>query len=280
MRTVICGTALLIAIAVGCGGPDENRRPNVQTISLERPATATPAAERADDTATAPTKYAPYADVVWPTPTVPGWMRRLEAGQEPGQGSRTGSRRVDLSGAGEAKSKLLDLQVADSYEATAYRRDDWGDWTDDDHDCQNTRAEVLQDESRITVTFRSEAGCTVDSGEWIGPWSGQRFTEARDLDVDHHVPLANAHRSGAANWPTDKKRAYANDRSIPGALNATMNTLNRQKGARGPDEWRPPDRASWCRCATGSIEVKTAWELTITARELRSLTEMLGTCGS
>lgn len=275
MRTITLGAALLIAVSMACSEPRPTEVQPAQNVPLEQIATATPDGGSGPEERPPPTMYAPYGDTVWPTPTIPGWMSQLGP-----PGTATGARRTDLSRAGEAKTKLLSLEIADSYEATPYQRSEWGDWTDADGDCQDTRSEVLQEESRITVTFRSEANCRVDTGEWIGPWSGQRFTQAGDLDVDHHVPLANAHRSGAADWPGEMKRAFANDRSIPGALNATMNTLNRQKGARGPDEWRPPDRASWCRYATDWIEVKSAWQLTITARELRALTDMLGTCGS
>ncbi len=265
MRTLIITTALAVAVAAGCQGHPAPTATTVRTAT-EQTATAPAAESRGERGTTLPTKYAPYADVVWPTPTAPAWMEQL-GGPSTGQGGPGGPvRRTGLSGAGETKEKLLSLEIAYSYDATPYDRSEWGEWIDVDGDCQDTRAEVLQEESRIGVTFRSTVHCRVDAGEWIGPWSGQRFTLAVDLDVDHHVPLANAHRSGAAGWPAAKKRAYANDRRIAGALNATMNTLNRQKGAKGPEEWRPPDRASWCRYATDWIEVKSAWELS-TRRE-------------
>ena len=280
MRQIAIAAAILVAtLAIGCGTETQPLDPEIRTVKTTP--TAVPAYEepRSNELAGAegPTRYAPYADVVWPTPTRPAWLDNLNA--TGGTTDGAGPRRTDLSGAGSATATLLRLEVANAYEAKPYDRDQWGSWTDDDGDCQNTRAEVLQMESAVSVTFRSDAQCTVDTGEWIDPWTGQRFTEASDLDIDHHVPLANAHRSGGAEWREDRKRKFANDMSLPDSLNATLNTLNRQKGARGPEEWRPPDPATWCDYATRWVEVKNRWDLSITPRELRALTEMLGTCG-
>src|SRR5262245_31833318 len=73
-----------------------------------------------------------------------------------------------------------------------YERNLFGDWDDVDHDCQNTRAEVLIVESQVPVTFTTHASCTVATGQWVDPWSGVVTTVASALDVDHTVPLANA----------------------------------------------------------------------------------------
>ena len=45
-----------------------------------------------------------------------------------------------------------------------YDRDDWNHWTDADRDCQNTRHEVLIEESLVEVTFKSADGCQVATG--------------------------------------------------------------------------------------------------------------------
>ena len=112
-----------------------------------------------------------------------------------------------------------------------------------------------------------------------GPWSGEIFNEAGDVDIDHHVPLGHAHESGGWRWDDDRKRAFANDLTQPASLQVTKASLNRQKGKQPPDEWRPDDRRGWCGYAADWIVVKSRWDLTVTEAESTSLREMLETCG-
>ena len=50
-----------------------------------------------------------------------------------------------------------------------YNRTHWGDWKDADDDCQDTRHEVLIDESTTQVTFKTSRECRVASGTWTAP---------------------------------------------------------------------------------------------------------------
>ena len=159
-----------------------------------------------------------------------------------------------------------------------YDRDDWRHWTDEDGDCQDARQEVLITESEVPVTYEDSKQCRVESGRWTGLYSGNGFVDPGDLDVDHMVPLANAHRSGAWSWSRDKKRRYANDLSYEGHLIAVKASENRSKGSKGPEEWKPSDTGYWCQYAIDWITIKSAWELTATDAEVAALAEMLRTC--
>ena len=53
---------------------------------------------------------------------------------------------------------------------------------------------------------------------------------------------------------------------------------NRGKGARGPEEWAPPDNDLWCQYALDWVEIKEKWELTMTPVESEIVMDMLGTC--
>jgi len=175
-------------------------------------------------------------------------------------------------------NRLERLVVSRHLQGVAYDRGEWRHWIDADRDCQDARAEVLIAESLAPVTFRANSSCTVHSGLWIGPWGGERHTLAGDLDIDHHVPLFNAHLSGGARWSAREKRTYANDLSLASALQATQKSLNRSKGGRGPEAWRPPLRASWCVYAQDWVDVKYKYSLTVTAPEKAALQDMLSTC--
>ena len=156
-----------------------------------------------------------------------------------------------------------------------YDRGDWRHWTDADGDCQDTRAEVLIAESRSPATLD---GCRVTSGRWWGVYTAATFTSSSEVDVDHLVPLANAHRSGGWAWDAARKEAYANDLNDPDHLIAVSASANRSKGDKGPEEWRPPERSYWCEYAMDWARIKDTWDLAVTAAELAALTDMLSDC--
>ncbi len=78
-----------------------------------------------------------------------------------------------------------------------YDRDDWPHWIDVDRDCQDTRSELLIATSKVPVKFKKLKSCVVQQGKWYGVYTGETFTEASDVDIEHIVPLAHAHRHGA-----------------------------------------------------------------------------------
>ena len=159
-----------------------------------------------------------------------------------------------------------------------YDRNDWKQWTDADRDCQDARNEVLIAESRTAVTYRTDRKCRVAAGEWLAPYTNTIVTDPGRLDVDHMVPLGNAHDSGAWQWSANQRERYANYLEDPQHLIAVTASANRSKGARGPDQWKPEDRTYWCQYATDWITIKSTWELTVTQQEHTSLAQMLNTC--
>jgi hypothetical protein len=174
---------------------------------------------------------------------------------------------------------LVALTIAPVSHTGTYSRSLFGSgWIDADHDCQNTRAEVLIDESSAAPSFTSPRRCTVLAGRWVDPWSGVVTTVAHDFDVDHTVPLANAWRSGAWAWTPARRLAYANDLADQDHLVAILASENRSKGDDGPEGWRPPDRRSWCRYALDWDRIKVKWHLTATPEEWSALQKTAATC--
>ena len=158
-----------------------------------------------------------------------------------------------------------------------YDRGDWRHWVDADGDCQDARQEVLVAESLDQVTFETDRECRVETGRWYGAFDGHDLGNPGYLDVDHMVPLHNAHLSGAWAWNSSKKEVYANHLEDLDHLIAVASRANRSKGARGPEEWKPRVEGYWCQYATDWTEIKERWYLTMTELEADAVVEMLGT---
>ena len=135
-------------------------------------------------------------------------------------------------------------------------------------------------ESRTEPDFRTDRKCRVTSGEWLAPYTGTVVTDPGKLDIDHMVPLGNAHASGASNWSASQRERYANYLDDLQHLIAVTASANSSKGARGPEEWKPEDRSYWCQYAVDWITIKDDWGLTVTQREHDALVIMLNTCAS
>jgi hypothetical protein len=112
----------------------------------------------------------------------------------------------------------------------------------------------------------------------VSPYDGATWINATDVDIDHMVPLKNAHESGGWAWDTATRRAYANDLTDHDHLLAVTDNVNQSKGDRAPDEWKPPLVSDWCTYATDWIAIKVHWHLTATQAEYDALQGMLATC--
>lgn len=153
-----------------------------------------------------------------------------------------------------------------------YDRDLYGSgWADSNGDCQDTRQEVLVDRGkRIGLTTNT---CRVTQGVWVGPYTGKRYTDPSDLHIDHVVPLAEAHRSGARSWSSSKRRRFANDMYN---LWAVDKGENMSKGAREPHNWLP--EKNQCDYILRWIKVKNEWGLSFDRREESFLLDRVDAC--
>ena len=159
-----------------------------------------------------------------------------------------------------------------SYDRSLYRH-----WVDADGDCLDTRQEVLVAESQIPAEL-DERGCRVISGRWFDPYTGRKFTNPQLLDIDHLVPLAEAHRSGADKWDSERREAFANDLSNPESLIAVSAKANRSKGDRDPAKWLPPNEQFRCEYIASWVKVKNRWALTTDGLELSTILRIQKSC--
>jgi hypothetical protein len=176
-----------------------------------------------------------------------------------------------------ARTELEALVVADpDPQRPPYERDqyDTDGWADVDGDCLNTRHELLVAYSLDEPVLD---GCRVISGRWVDPYTGDTLTTADAATIDHLVPLAEAHRSGAWRWDNATKNAFANDET-PGMLLVVAGEVNQSKADKSPDQWLPPDPVAHCQYAVDWISTKARYDLTITGAESGALVRALDTC--
>ncbi|TVZ90504.1 HNH endonuclease family protein [Streptomyces sp. BK340] len=173
------------------------------------------------------------------------------------------------------RDALAALTVQDE-SRSGYSRDKFKHWTDADKDGCNTRAEVLLSEAVNAPEVGP--GCTLTGGSWYSPYDDQYFDNARKLDVDHLVPLAEAWDSGASAWTAKQRELYANDLDDERALIAVSAASNRSKADQDPSTWLPPYAGYRCTYLTNWVADKTRYQLTIDPGEQTALAEGLARC--
>lgn len=119
-----------------------------------------------------------------------------------------------------------------SFAGQPYDRSSFGSWIDSDHDCINTRSEILaRDAVRGTVRI---AHCRVVAGTWVDPYTGVRLNVPARVQIDHVYPLAEAWRNGADQWTQRRRIAFAND---PLNTMALAGPVNGRKSDQDMNEW-------------------------------------------
>ena len=180
--------------------------------------------------------------------------------------------------------KLADLRVRPAGTMDGYSRELFPHWSDareygwtlpagtpDPGSCDARDAALIRD-GRDEVVGEY---CTVSSGEWFDPYTGNTYCQPSDIDVDHVVPLANAWRSGAASWTTAKRERFAN---VPLDVLSVEDNANASKGDKGPEAWKPPRAAYHCVYSKKWINIKHYWALSVTRAEKSALKQMLSIC--
>ncbi len=198
-------------------------------------------------------------------------------GDDPTPDATSTTTSTSTTAPGAAAAAVDRLVVATPTGVPDYRRDRFGEgWDYDPASGCNTRERVLIEESLVPPTVDDR--CRSSGGRWRSVYDGVVTTDPADLQVDHLVPLADAWRSGAHAWTDERRLAFANDLDDPGALVAVTGSSNASKSDSSPDEWLPPDRASWCAYATDWVDAKVRWQLTATPAEKATLVQVLGGC--
>jgi len=181
---------------------------------------------------------------------------------------------------------LNEITVTKEIKGNDYkRRSHFGDWIDADNDSQNTRQEVLANESLMPVTWSND-GKKVLSGLWYDPFTDKTFTHPNRqtgskyaiLQIDHIVPLKEAWQSGAKKWTKQQRINYSNDMTNNGHLIAVHGGTNGSKGYKDPAEWMPPNKDFHCGYALTWTAIKVEWQLTMDQTEFDTIKAILSGC--
>lgn len=149
-----------------------------------------------------------------------------------------------------------------------YDRKDWSYGKDDNSNCLDTRHEVLKKMSVVPVEYREHKKCFVIKGKWHDFYYPEVITEPKEIEIDHIVSLKEAHDSGGANWPKDKKRKFANDFEN---LVVTSYATNSKKGSKNIGDWNPFNLAYSCRYYERFIKIKKKYDLKISEKQLKGI---------
>lgn len=151
---------------------------------------------------------------------------------------------------------------------------DW-DWTDLDRipalDRPGPQCDGRQETVKAYTTNQVRTTtCYVLQGDvydwYTGTTTKGALTSA--YDADHVVALADAWDSGAWAWTRAKRTAFAND---PRGIVLTQATTNRGKGARGPDQWTPANKARACAYVNRYALIKRTWRLRLDRAERQAI---------
>ena len=113
-------------------------------------------------------------------------------------------------------------------------------------------------------------------GKIYGPHTGQCFATARETDIEHIVPLSEAHDSGLCAVSAATKARFA--RVVLNLMLASPRVNRYEKGAKDTAEWQPRRNACWF--VNRTLEVRQEYGLNIDRREAVSSERTLAACAS
>ncbi|HEU0190428.1 MAG TPA: HNH endonuclease family protein [Mycobacterium sp.] len=157
-------------------------------------------------------------------------------------------------------------------------------WSDDvdvefGHNGCDTRDDVLRRD--LTDVQLRRRTCLVQRGILHDPYTGKTIDFVRGpesseaVQIDHVVALADAWYKGARAWDDARRRDFAND---PRNLLAVDGQANFDKAFRDAAGWLPPSEAYRCAFVARQIEVKTVYQLWVSANEKAAMRRVLQGC--
>lgn len=181
----------------------------------------------------------------------------------------------------DTSTSLLNFEYQESTEQTieAYDRiHHFGGWVKNKKsgDCFNTRNKVLVRENIGTIELKEDNKCSVATGEWIDPYSGNKMTDAmNEIQIDHMVPLREAYISGGYKWTFKERCLYGNYLGYKNHLIAASGEENNEKSAKTPEDYMPSNKAYHCEYLKDWLKIKTFWGLSLVSEEVDAIKRLI-----
>ena len=185
----------------------------------------------------------------------------------------------------EIEIMLESLEIRELDTNINYNRSDWKHWSSTQSNCWNTREEIMYQQAvknsiklldrKKSPTNNKKIACYIESGKWYSPYDDIDIDKPSKVDVDHTYPLGRAAAMGGDKLTKKEKEAFANDSDN---LVAISQRSNRSKGAKGPGEWMPENKDSWCAYSKIYINISNRYKLGITQADKEALIKGLSTC--
>jgi hypothetical protein len=169
------------------------------------------------------------------------------------------------------RSRVFNARDMDMF----YLQDDWPYFLSPDNTCKTMRTIVLEATSRIPVTYTNPRQCEVREGMWVDEYTGEEFTRAAALEIDHIIHPKYANATNGYQWDYGKRVEFSND--VANLIPVGRETA-RKKRQRSIGEWRPRDEFI-CQYAQNWKQVSDKYELDLFARDTSRINTILGDCG-
>ncbi|MEY4641883.1 MAG: hypothetical protein RLZZ227_1877 [Pseudomonadota bacterium] len=153
-------------------------------------------------------------------------------------------------------------------------KEDWPHWQLVSQ-CKTARTFVLEQTSKVPVTWTNPRQCEIREGLWVDEYTGDEFTRGAQLEIDHIIPLKYANSSNGYQWDEGKRASFAND---PLNLIAVSREVYRKKRERSIGSWQPRDEFQ-CDYAVAWKQVSEKYDLDLFARDISRMNKILGDCG-
>jgi hypothetical protein len=156
-----------------------------------------------------------------------------------------------------------------------YLQEDWPYWLEI-AGCKTARTVVLENTSKVPVTWTNPRQCEIREGLWVDEYTGEEFTRAGQMEVDHIISPVYANASNGFQWDYNTRAQFAND---PYNLIPVARETHRKKRQRSIGRWQPRTEFQ-CEYAQSWRDIAEKYDLDLFGQDKSRINKMLDSCDS